>query len=136
MTHEESPEWLSTRIAEGIQLLLALRLKRAPFAGNSQDVFAVCEAWLIVLSNHPVRWDEQLDGWRIETTFQRLAASVTEWPTPAEFLRLMPDRHQKKLPHNPPIDEMARKKGRENLQNILMRLKGKSSQTNLNLDGS
>lgn len=124
---QPTPEWLSIKVAKGIQLLMALRLKRAPFASNAEDVYAVCEAWLVVLINHPVSWDEQLYSSRIEAAFKRLAAKTTEWPSPAEFLACLPDRQQQRLPKVVPIDDSSRQCGRETLKNILMRLKGKSS---------
>ncbi|BBP45116.1 hypothetical protein THMIRHAS_04890 [Thiosulfatimonas sediminis] len=126
MTQQEAPEWLSVEVAKGIQLLMALRLKRAPFAGSPEDVYALCEAWLIALAEQPISWDQPLDAPRIERAFRKLASTVTEWPSPAQLISCMPKRQQASLPHLSPIDEASRHHGREQLKSILARLQSKA----------
>ncbi|MFV2030834.1 hypothetical protein [Neisseria sp. S1] len=78
-------EWLRKEIAAGFMLLSALNLKGRPAAA---DLTAVAKIWYGLLSKH--QWQSEQDADRVRAVFETIAATATEWPNPAEFIRLLP----------------------------------------------
>lgn len=81
--------WLRNAVVDGLQGLLVLRLRGAP---ATDTVKAVANAWVAVLANRPIAWDEKLDRERIRQAFLQLAATCEHWPAPATFLDALPRR--------------------------------------------
>lgn len=114
--------WFDRRIRRGLAALMTLRMEAHPPADT---VEATAKVWAQAL--WPGRaWDEALDAARIGEAFRQITLHETHWPTPAVFLRYLPERApQAALP--PPastaedkararailagIDEMLKRKG-------------------------
>lgn len=84
-----APNWLRNAVVDGLQGLLVLRLKGAPANDTAK---AVAGAWVTVLANRPIAWDEKLDTPRIRQAFMQLAGTCEYWPSPATFLAALPPR--------------------------------------------
>jgi len=82
------PPVCRNEIVNGIELLLATRLRWAPV--QVEDIERTGAAWLVAAAAAPVRWDDQRDPQRIRAAFARLAGTVHEWPVPAAMLALLP----------------------------------------------
>lgn len=81
--------WLRNEIIDGIQRLTALRLINSP----AIDLIpGTVEVWFDVISSRPVSWSQNLDSERIRLAFRELAATSDRWPTPNDFLRVLPAR--------------------------------------------
>jgi hypothetical protein len=125
---QQPTDWLSMRIGQGIALLLSLRLQGAPFAGNASDIEALCTGWLIALQTHPTAWDQGFDEARLEIGFQRLANSVTRWPSPAQLFEHLPPRAaQQPTPsitrQRTPEEQALAKQTLENLKQLIKKVK-------------
>lgn len=79
--------WLDCAVIEGLQALLALRLRGAPAADT---VDAVAEVWLAVFRARDVRWQPGRDASRIRAAFLATASRVEHWPAPAAVLAALP----------------------------------------------
>lgn len=125
-----TPEWLRTEIIQGLQGLFVLRLANTPAHETAK---AVGRVWIKAIASRPIAWDEQLDTPRVRRAFTELSATAERWPSPAEFLRAMPERTpQKNL--MPPVDRHMSQKNRELLDGLLARLKSKKVSTGGNTD--
>lgn len=92
--------WFKDEIINGLQALVAIRLRGAP---SAETLPTVAKVWMTALSSRPIHWDENLDTSRIRAAFVEIAATAKHWPSPAEFLALLPARKpQVALP--PPVD--------------------------------
>lgn len=100
-----APEaWFERRIRRGLAALMTLRLEAHPPADT---VEATAKVWAQALWPGRV-WVEELDAPRIGEAFRRIALHETRWPTPAIFLRHLPQRvPQQALP--PPRRTAAEK---------------------------
>lgn len=126
--NQQNGDWLSYTIAQGIALLLSLRLQGAPFAGNEADIEALCNGWLIALHAHHTAWDQRCDEARIEIGFQRLANTVSRWPCPAQLLEHLPPRAvQQPAPsitrQRTPEEHALAKQTLANLQQLIKKVK-------------
>lgn len=83
--------WLQAEIVEGIQKLMALRLRNTP-PGDTLKATAV--VWFDVFNSRPITWDQELDTKRIKKGFTELCAYSDSWPSPSEFFRVLPSRPQ------------------------------------------
>ena len=111
--------WFKDSIINGLQMLMALRLRNTPSAETMQ---AVAKVWMVALSSRPITWDQEHDEERIKKAFTELAATSTHWPTPAEFMAVMPPRKDVlKLP--PPRDNTMSPQTREMVTNLLNRMR-------------
>ena len=86
-------DWLKKEIAKGFMLLSALNLKGRPAA---KDLTAVAEVWYGLLAKQ--QWQPERDIPRFQTAFENIAATQTEWPNPAELMRLLPPPAVKMVP--------------------------------------
>ena len=86
-------DWLKKEIAKGFMLLSALNLKGRPAA---KDLTAVAEVWYGLLAKQ--QWQPERDIPRFQTAFETIAATQTEWPNPAELMRLLPPPAVKMVP--------------------------------------
>lgn len=87
------PKEIHNAIIVGLIKLVTLRLRGAPPA---ESVTTVAEVWLETLARRD--W-QPADVARIEGTFRRLCAEMTDWPAPRHFLDRLPPR-----PALPPPD--------------------------------
>lgn len=78
-------DWLKKEIAKGFMLLSALNLKGRPAA---KDLTAVAEVWYGLLAKQ--QWQPERDIPRFQTAFETIAATQTEWPNPADFVKFLP----------------------------------------------
>lgn len=82
---ETTNDWLKQEIAKGFMLLSALNLKGRPAA---KDLTAVAQVWHGLLKKQ--EWQPQRDTARFQTAFETIAATQTEWPNPADFVKFLP----------------------------------------------
>lgn len=118
---ERAPEaWFERRIRRGLAALLTLRMEGHPPADT---VEATAKVWAQAL--WPGRaWDEALDDARIGEAFRMIALHETRWPTPAVFLRHLPEREPQKSLPPPRLTAEDRERARAILAGIAARLKG------------
>ena len=83
--------WLQAEIVEGIQKLMALRLRNT---SPSDTLKATAVVWFDVFNSRPITWDQELDTKRIKKGFTELCAYSDSWPSPSDFFRALPSRHQ------------------------------------------
>lgn len=82
-------DWLRVCLAENIQQLTLLHLEGGP---PSETVVGTCAAWLRVLNNWPIVWNEALDRPRLNAAFLVLAGQSPRWPSPSQLRALLPAR--------------------------------------------
>lgn len=111
--------WFKDSIINGLQMLMALRLRNTP---SSETMQAVAKVWMAALSSRSIQWDEEHDAERIRKAFTELAATSTHWPSPAEFMAVMPPRKET-LKLAPPVDRSMSPKTRQMLTDLLTRMK-------------
>jgi len=111
--------WFKDSIISGLQMLMALRLRNTPSAETMQ---AVAKVWMAALSSRPINWSEEHDAERIRKAFTELAATSTHWPSPSEFMAVMPPRKET-LKLSPPVDREMSPKTREMVTNLLNRMR-------------
>lgn len=111
--------WFKDSIINGLQMLMALRLRNTPSAETMQ---AVAKVWMAALSSRPITWTQELDEERIKKAFTEIAATSTHWPTPAEFLAVMPPRKEM-LKLAAPVKNDMSPKTREMVTNLLNRMR-------------
>jgi len=83
--------WLQAEIVEGIQKLMALRLRNTP---PSDTLKATAVVWFDVFNTRPITWDQELDTKRIKKGFTELCAYSDSWPSPSDFFKVLPSRPQ------------------------------------------
>ncbi len=111
--------WFKDSIINGLQMLMALRLRNTPSAETMQ---AVAKVWMAALSSRPIEWTEEHDAERIRKAFTELAATSTHWPSPSEFMAVMPPRKESlKLP--PPVVNHMSPQTREMVTSLLSRMR-------------
>lgn len=81
-------DWIRREIITGMQRLTCLGLDREP---ASDLVEGTVVAWEEAVRLNRV-WDEELDAPRFRQTFAILSATRKTWPSPADFLEVMPGR--------------------------------------------
>ena len=89
----EIPGWFRRAIADGHNVLEALRLQGQPF--TDEEAKLATRMWANVLWVVPVDWDEELDAQRLRDGFVRLASQISRWPAPAQLLEYMPRRPER-----------------------------------------
>jgi len=80
-------DWVEREMLRGLQGLFALRLSGAPAAdalGMTADV------WLVAIEHRARGWQEGRDAERIRRAFALLFGRVRQWPSPAEFIDVLP----------------------------------------------
>lgn len=83
---KELPTQLHNAMIDGLTMLLTLRLSGSPAADT---IAATAQAWSHVLA-HGREWDEARDLKRFQTAFMVLAAEINRWPSPRDFLDVLP----------------------------------------------
>lgn len=83
--------WLQAEIVEGIQKLMALRLRNTP---PSDTLKATAVVWFDVFNSRPITWNQDLDTKRIKKGFTDLCGTSDYWPSPSDFFRVLPSRPQ------------------------------------------
>ena len=91
--------WLQDVLIDGLQMLLALRLRDAPPADT---ITVTLDAWLLVFRSRPMRWDKATSPQRLRQAFLNVAAKAERWPTPAQVLGEYPT--PPRAPQLPPPD--------------------------------
>lgn len=110
---------LQKAIVDGVTGLMVLRLRGSPAADT---VPSTAKIWIAAIAARPIAWDEKLDLPRIRAAFVELAATCDHWPSPAEFMRVLPPRiHQLKL--TAPVDSRMSPETRELVDGVIRRLK-------------
>lgn len=84
---QESDAWLQDVLIDGLQMLLALRLRDAPPADT---ITVTLDVWLLVFRSRPMRWDSATSPDRLRQAFLNVAAKAERWPTPAHVLNEYP----------------------------------------------
>ncbi len=85
--HESPVHWVRQEVAEGLEALLALRLRNSP----AEDMIELtADIWLRAIGQRVSI--EQLDSHRIREGFHRLFPKIREWPAPIQVIELMPPR--------------------------------------------
>lgn len=98
----EAPSWFNNEIINGIQKLAALSLNGTP---PSETIALTAIAWVETLWSANIAWTQELDTQRIEHAFKKLSREAERWPSPKQFLDLLPNRPEpKKLP-SPTVDK-------------------------------
>lgn len=110
MSGLETPpdQWFRRALAHGMAHMVALSLPGTP---PHETIALTREAWAEAL--WPGRaWNAAQDQQRIAAAFRTLATTCERWPTPAQFLRALPERApQQRLapPVTPPNAEQRAK---------------------------
>ena len=116
--------WLQAEIIEGIQKLMALRLRNTP---PSDTLKATAVVWHDVFSSRPIAWDQELDSQRIKKGFTELCAVCDSWPSPSDFFRVLPARKQAlMLPDN--SNKFYSPPTREMVDNLLKKMRNNAKQ--------
>lgn len=112
------PPLCHNEILNGIELLLAVRLRWAPT--KTDDIERVGAAWLVAAAAAKVYWDDSRDPPRIRAAFASLTGTVRDWPAPADMLAALPVlRPPLALAYKrPPPTPEQRKKAAEIMQQI------------------
>lgn len=118
----KAQKWLWAVIAEGMQGLLALRLKNAP---PEDTIKVVLNVWLIAIQDY-TDWTESIDTERIQKAFVYLYGTRTTWPSPYDFLTAMPKRPAPKALPLKPISEEQRLRNQQRLKTWLNNYSAKS----------
>ena len=79
-------EWLEIEILTGLQKLSCLSLERTPAA---EMLLGTTQAWLDAITDGRA-WEERRDASRVASAFRTLARTMRRWPSPAEFLDVLP----------------------------------------------
>ncbi|HMW69484.1 MAG TPA: hypothetical protein PKD44_08645 [Nitrosomonas sp.] len=112
--NNKAQSWFAQAIASGIQRLMVLSLEGTP---SSRTVELTTVTWIDAL--WPGRaWDARLDETRIAEAFRLLTIQSERWPTPAQFLRVLPARHVPLKLTAPKPTEAERKKAHAVLERI------------------
>lgn len=83
---KELPTQLHNAVIDGLTMLLTLRLSGTPAADTAA---ATAQTWSRVLA-HGREWDEARDLKRFQTAFMVLANEINRWPSPKDFLAVLP----------------------------------------------
>jgi len=102
-------KWVEREMLRGLQGLIALRLQGAP-AADAVDMTA--DIWLVAIGSRAVTWQENLDADRIRRAFATLFGRVRQWPSPAEFLDVLPARAPVAMLPIPKLTEEQREQRR------------------------
>lgn len=81
-------DWLERAMFDGLSRLLLATLEYAP---SIDTLPGVAKVWATAVSDDRV-YQEDLDLWRIQKAFRKLAATSSRWPNPAALLAAMPQR--------------------------------------------
>ena len=82
--------WLKREVVEGLQALIALRLKGAPAADM---VVLTAEIWQRAFERRLGKYAiEEVDASRIREGFMAQFPKLREWPAPADVIESMPPR--------------------------------------------
>jgi hypothetical protein len=111
--------WLKIEIVEGLQKLIALRLRNSPPADM---ITATVSVWFETISTRPIAWNERLDRKRIKTAFTELCATCDTFPAPSQFVRLLPQREQP-LSLPAPVDNKITQQNKKLLDDLMRKLK-------------
>lgn len=79
--------WLEDVLIDGLQMLLALRLRDAPPADT---ITVTLDVWLLVFRSRPMRWDSATSPDRLRQAFLNVAAKAERWPMPVHVLAEYP----------------------------------------------
>jgi hypothetical protein len=87
-------DWIRIAVADGLEGLLALRLKNTP----AEDMIELtADIWVHAFARRVSV--EGIDAPRIREGFMRIFPRIREWPAPLDVIELMPDRSpQPRLP--------------------------------------
>ena len=118
-------QWLKPVLAQGVAMLLLLRLKNSP----TEDVIQpTLEAGYRVIT-YKKSWSVELDKVRFETAFMTLGQTCDWFPTPKQLLEALPRREYPALTPPTPIsvEQIAKEKAKmeSNLQRLKAILRGK-----------
>lgn len=87
-------DWIREAVGDGLEALLALRLKNAP----AEDMIELtADIWVQAFSQRCFYPGD--DAPRIREAFRRIFPKIREWPAPIDVITLMPSRPERaKLP--------------------------------------
>ena len=107
------PNEIYNAIIEGLQKLVALRLRGAP---SEAGIVAVAVVWEEALT-HAVDWRKE-DLPRVRYAFSRCYAELNDWPSPRMFLERLPPRPPPPELPSPPVDPIKRAEIRKKLKEL------------------
>lgn len=117
---KELPAQLHNAVIDGLTMLLTLRLAGTPAADTAA---ATAQTWSRVLA-HGREWDEARDVKRFQTAFMVLASETNRWPSPKDFLDVMPPPPEPlKLEHRYQRSEAEKAEGQAVLKRIKTSIK-------------
>lgn len=96
------PKAIHNAVVEGLQKLIALRLKGQP---PQETIAATVSVWLETIEAHS-HWQDT-DTPRVHKAFVTLAATLTDWPSPKQFFDVLPHKPPPPRIPPPPIDPHA-----------------------------
>lgn len=118
---KELPTQLHNAVIDGLTMLLTLRLSGTPAADTAA---ATAQTWSRVLA-HGREWDEVRDAARFQKAFMALANEMNRWPSPKDFLDVLPPPPEPlMLEHRYQPTAAEKSKGKANLNRLQSIIKG------------
>lgn len=107
-------DWIRIAVADGLEGLLALRLKNAP----AEDMIELtADIWVHAFSRRVSV--ESIDAPRIREGFMQIFPRIREWPAPLDVIELMPDRPPQPRLMAPDVSDEQWQRDRQRFDEIL-----------------
>ena len=102
----ETPQWMLTEVADGLQRLMLLALPGTPAA---ETIEGAARAWADAFWYAPKAWDQDLDAPRIAAAFRDIGHRLECFPSPMAILEAMPARPPQTALPEPKISQAQRR---------------------------
>ncbi|MCX8016339.1 MAG: hypothetical protein N2690_00350 [Rhodocyclaceae bacterium] len=103
-----------------IAKLIALRMPNGPAAKMVPHMVSV---WCEALMATGIAWDRELDEERLRQAWRSMLPHLESWPTPAVFLRHLPQRAPQQALPPPKMTPEQKERARAMLAGIAMKLR-------------
>lgn len=110
------PDWFSTGIRQGLQMLVVLSLRGTP---QPDTMEFTAEVWEGAVWDKQAMWDKDADAKRIRAGFALLAQTVDRWPAPKNLLDAMPPRPDLFKLDLPPVSPEQRERNRQHIKALV-----------------
>lgn len=114
-------KWLENEISAGLAGLAVLQIRNAP---SAQNMPACITAWCHALTYNRHWHADAEDTERIRAAFRQIAVTNEWWPTPAEFLRVLPARKPVPALPAPQLTDEEREANQQRIAAMLRTLTG------------